>query len=237
MADATINRYTNGKIYRLVNSVDDEIYVGSTCSTLAKRFYGHKKDAERELLPAYKHLNKVGWNNVSIVLIEEYSCENKNQLERRERYWIETLKATLNKAIPTRTIKEWHEDNKDKIKEHNAKYRADNIEKIRETQAKWYVENAEKRKEYIHNNKNIIAEKKKEYREKNKEVIAEKKKQYHERNRENLNSKKREHYQQNREALTEKAKEYRKTNCEAVRARDRERYAKKKAEREGTQSA
>lgn len=228
MAD---NRYSNGKIYRLVNSVDDEEYVGSTCTTLAKRLYGHKKDAQRGKLPAYKHLNEVGWNNVSIVLIEEYSCENKNQLERRERYWIETLKPTLNKTIPTRTIKEWYEDNKDKVKEQHAKWLAENAKKMREYYAKYYAENTDKIKEYRHNNKEMIAKKKKEYHQKNKQVIAEKRKQYHEKHREILNLKKREHYQQNREALVEKAKEYRKANCEAIRARDRERYQRKKAEK------
>ena len=29
-----MNRYNNGKIYKLVNDVDDEIYVGSTTGTL-----------------------------------------------------------------------------------------------------------------------------------------------------------------------------------------------------------
>lgn len=41
------NRYKNGKIYRLVNSVDDEFYVGSTCLPLAKRKSTHKSEAKK----------------------------------------------------------------------------------------------------------------------------------------------------------------------------------------------
>jgi predicted GIY-YIG superfamily endonuclease len=42
----TTNKYAKGKIYRLVNDVDNEFYVGSTCDLLSKRLYGHKKDAK-----------------------------------------------------------------------------------------------------------------------------------------------------------------------------------------------
>jgi hypothetical protein len=37
-----MNRYENGKVYKLINLVDDQIYVGSTCLTLSKRMYGHR---------------------------------------------------------------------------------------------------------------------------------------------------------------------------------------------------
>ena len=33
------SRYQNGKVYKLVNCVDDKIYIGSTCARLSKRFY------------------------------------------------------------------------------------------------------------------------------------------------------------------------------------------------------
>jgi len=32
-----MNRYGNGKVYKLVNYIDGEIYVGSTCLSLSKR--------------------------------------------------------------------------------------------------------------------------------------------------------------------------------------------------------
>ena len=34
--------YADGKIYKLVNNVDNKIYVGSTCNPLRLRKSGHK---------------------------------------------------------------------------------------------------------------------------------------------------------------------------------------------------
>ena len=205
---ATTNRYANGKIYRLVSNVDEEFYVGSTCSILAKRLYEHKKDAERGILPAYKHLNEVGWDNISIVLIEEYSCENKNQLERRERYWIETLKPTLNKTIPTRTVKEWYEDNKEKVREQAAKYRKDNAEKIREYHEKYYAENADKIREkgakYRAENAEKSRERHAKYRAENADKIREKGAKYRAENAEKIREKKAKYYEQNKDKVKER---------------------------------
>lgn len=101
MAD---NRYARGKIYKLVNNVDEEFYVGSTCTSLAKRLYGHKTKSKHTPLPAHRHFIEIGWDTVDIVLIEEYACSNKMELERRERYWIEDLKPSLNKNTPAMTV-------------------------------------------------------------------------------------------------------------------------------------
>ena len=65
--------YGNSKIYKIVNNVDDKIYVGSTCSSLAKRKGQHKANLNKyPNMASYKHFNEVGWDNVDIVLIETY---------------------------------------------------------------------------------------------------------------------------------------------------------------------
>lgn len=191
MADTKDNRYKNGKIYRLVSSVDDEFYVGSTCTSLAKRLYNHKIDTRRNPMRlVYQHLNKVGLDNVDIVLVEEYACENKMELERRERYWIETLKPTLNRQLPTRTRQEYS-------------------------------------KEYREQNKNALAEKKKEYRVQHKEVVAEYQKNYREQNKEVIAKQKKDHYEKNKERY----KIIYEQNKDEINARQRERYAQKKAQK------
>jgi len=93
--------YANGKIYKLVNNVDDEIYVGSTCNPLYKRKYGHKSESTKHphLLKS-QHFSRLGWENVEIILIENHPCESKQDLLKRERYWIDELKPSLNKALP-----------------------------------------------------------------------------------------------------------------------------------------
>ena len=41
-------RYKNGKIYKIVNDINDQLYIGSTCLPLSKRLYNHKKECERD---------------------------------------------------------------------------------------------------------------------------------------------------------------------------------------------
>jgi hypothetical protein len=196
MAD---NRYKNAKVYRLVNTVDDEIYVGSTCSPLPKRLYEHKQKAN--LYPnrrVYQHFDTIGFENVKIVLIEEYPCNNKMELERRERHWIEETKAGLNKILPTQTKKEYREKNKEVITIAKKLYYQNNKEVI-----------GEKTKQYIEINKEVVAQKKKEYYDKNKEVAANRMKQYREKNKEVLDRKKKEWWNENKEVINAKRREAR----------------------------
>jgi len=139
MAD---NMYKNGKIYKLVNDVDDKIYIGSSCNVLATRLNQHK--AKSKCYPdrhVYKHLNEIGWESVKIILVEDYPCDTKKHLEARERHWIDTLKPELNKQFPTRTKVEYRIDNKEKIAEYKQQYRIDNKEKIAEYHQQYYNEN------------------------------------------------------------------------------------------------
>ena len=102
-----MNRYQNGAIYKIVNNIDDQIYVGSTCLMLAKRLYDHKRTATRKPnQPVYRHLSEIGWENVRIILVEQFPCDTKDQLEQRERYWYDMLKPKLNKNKPRITYSE-----------------------------------------------------------------------------------------------------------------------------------
>ncbi|NND24086.1 MAG: hypothetical protein HKN86_05265, partial [Acidimicrobiia bacterium] len=66
------------------------------------------------------------------IMVHEASLENKLQKDKLEREFIEKLNPTLNICLPTRTKKEWKQDNKKKIAEHNKLYREQNKEKIAE---------------------------------------------------------------------------------------------------------
>jgi group I intron endonuclease len=89
--------YGIGKIYKLVNSVDGKICIGSTCQTLAKRKGEHKRYATKYVnRKVYQHLNSIGWENVRIVLIENYACGSRDELRAREEYYIDLLKPSLN---------------------------------------------------------------------------------------------------------------------------------------------
>ncbi len=194
--------YTKGKIYKLICNETSKIYIGSTCQSLCKRYgdhvaqYKYWKNTNKNYVSSFKLIID---GNCDIVLIENYSCNNKEELHARERYWIEQYDC-VNKIIPTRTQHEYRNDNIDKIKEydndryHNERklnndyqekikdYRDKNKEKTQEYNKQYYINNKEKIKKatlnYANNNKDKIKESNKKYRENNKEKIAEINKEY-----------------------------------------------------------
>jgi hypothetical protein len=56
-----LSKYLNGKINKIVNDVDNLIYVGSTIRPLNRRFTGHKCDAKlHPNIKLYQHFKKYG---------------------------------------------------------------------------------------------------------------------------------------------------------------------------------
>jgi hypothetical protein len=86
------------------------------------------------------------------------------ELERRERYHIDTLKPSLNCNIPTRTQKEYREAHKQELAQKSKKYREVHKQEL-----------AQKKKKYYEDNKEILNVKNKEYNEKNKTRLRAKK--------------------------------------------------------------
>ncbi len=122
--------FGKGKIYKITNDFNDDVYVGSTCDTLIKRFSSHKqsrKDKTKYHKPLYKLMNEIGFERFRIDLIEDCPCDDKYQLRQREGYFIRQF-GTLNIEIAGRTIKEWENENK----EHKREYRKQNQEHIQE---------------------------------------------------------------------------------------------------------
>jgi hypothetical protein len=147
-----MNKYQNGKIYKLVNTEGTLTYIGSTCQTLAKRKANHHsnyknwKNGKSRYTTSFKIFDD-DEDGCQIILLEAFPCESKIELEMRERYYIETIEC-INKVRPTRTIKEYFEDNKDKIQVNNKQYREKNREKLREIQKKYREDNKNKIQEY-----------------------------------------------------------------------------------------
>ena len=83
--------FSKGKIYKITNDFNDDVYVGSTCDELNKRMNIHKYKAngnERSHLPIYKLMNEIGFNRFRIDLIEDCPCNNIYDLRKKEGYWI-----------------------------------------------------------------------------------------------------------------------------------------------------
>ncbi len=87
--------YANAKIYKLVNDINDDFYVGSTTTSLKNRKCWHKKKG-RQMPRVKATYDVIGWKELKIILIEEYPCGNNEQLRKRERYYFDLLKPQLN---------------------------------------------------------------------------------------------------------------------------------------------
>ncbi len=195
--------YSKGQIYTIRCRTDDtKIYVGSTIQPLYKRFYNHKIDSCKERCMNMKLYIEVNgnWDDWYIELYENYPCNNKNELEKREGEIIRLI-GTLNRYIAGRDRKEYYVDNADKIKQ----YFIENAAKIREQQKQYYIDNTniikEKTKQYYIKNFDKIKEKKKLYNIENADKIKEKEKQYCIENADKIKERKKQYYLKKKELL------------------------------------
>ena len=175
------NKYHSGKIYTIRSHRTDKYYIGSTCSPLHKRLYQHK--LQYRMFQAGKFclvtsFEIIKFDDCYIELYENYKCNSRNELTKREGEVIRLLKnEVVNIRVDGRTIKEYRADNKEKIIEINKEYRANNKAKIAEIHKEYRANNKDKIKKYYADNKANILEKQKEYYVDNKTKIAEKKKE------------------------------------------------------------
>ena len=125
-----MRRYANGKIYKIVNDVDDQIFVGSTCKQrLCQRMAMHRADFCRFLeddsrdfeIKLYFHILEIGQDHFRIELIENYACETKEQLRAREGHWLSLLHPSLNIKITGITLEEYRLENVDAMRAHRRK--------------------------------------------------------------------------------------------------------------------
>jgi hypothetical protein len=92
--------YSNSKIYKIVPTNGDDIcYIGST----TKQYLSQRMDAHRSVFKQWQKNNKAektssvelfdkyGLENCKIVLIENFPCNSKDELEKREGEWIKKI--------------------------------------------------------------------------------------------------------------------------------------------------
>ena len=137
--------YSKGKIYKIYCNITGETYYGSTVNTLAKRMGTHRDEA-KETSKTCTSKSIMSRGDYDYSLVENYNCNNKQELHARERYWIENNEC-VNKKIPGRTPKEWYEANKDKISEEKKVFYEANKDKISEQKKVFYETNKDKIKE------------------------------------------------------------------------------------------
>lgn len=180
--------YQNTIIYKIYSKDANitETYIGSTTNFI-KRRYAHKSTCYNEKsklynLKVYSYIrDNGGWCSWDMIEIEKYPCNNIKEAKLRESYWIKELKSSLNSCIPSRTKKEYYENNKEYLDKKHKHYYENNKQII-----------LEKQKQYSEDNKQKIAKRCKKYRENNKQIILEKGKVWYENNKNKINEKRKE---------------------------------------------
>jgi len=209
--------YKNAKIYKIIDIGYTKMYIGSTTQPLYKRLSKHKCDYKRwkngkltKKITSFDLFDEFGIENCKIELVEEFKCENKEQLHKKEGEHIKN-NICVNKFIAGRTRKEYNEVNKDKIKERKNQY----YEANKERQKAYHKANKEQQKSYREVNKEKIKEYKKKYDESNKERY----KQYYEVNKDIIKEQRKKYYELNKDKIKEYKKKYyesKKNNCKSL---------------------
>jgi hypothetical protein len=187
------------------------IYVGSSIDTLPKRLGKHKADCKSgKRISLYSYIKNNDWSNWYIEWYEDFPCNSKQELNRREGQVIREI-GTINKQITGRTRKEYCEENADKIK-------------------KYYQNNSDKIKKYYEDNRDKIKAREKEYRENNADKIKEKKKKYREEtvDREKEKARLKKYREDNADKEKARWKKYREDNRDKINRRRREMRKMKK---------
>jgi len=198
--------YSNLVIYKICckDPTVNDIYIGHT-TNFVKRKYQHSRSYLN--CNSHEHYKKLyvfmrdngGWENWSMLQVEEFKCNTKREAEAREHFWIERLGATLNCIMPYAMCKE-----------HPVEYKKE-----------WYIENKEhvlyKHKQRYEEKKDIISVYQKEYAEKNKDKLNAYNEEYREKNKESLSYKKKDYRESHKEEISETLKEWRLKNKDKIK--------------------
>ena len=124
-----MNKYQESKIYKVISKHSKLPYYGSTVQTLRKRYHGHNTTFRRGKKHAVCELLKLG--DCKIELVEHYPCNTKEELIKREDYYIKNndcinirqayMTKEYEKEYNKKYLKQHYKDNKDKHNERGNK--------------------------------------------------------------------------------------------------------------------
>ena len=146
--------YSKGKIYKVVDFEMTKCYIGSTVQPLCSRMATHRDHYRKYVngksliwASVFRLFDEFGLKNCKIVLVENYPCNSKEELEGREGEYQKNTEC-VNKYTAGKNPEEQKLENSNRQKQQ----RIDNPEKVREYDRQAYY----KRKE--HKNRPYICE-------------------------------------------------------------------------------
>ena len=145
--------YQQGKIYKVLNTIDNEIYAGSTCEALSQRMARHRSTPKRNTnCLIHKHMSQLGVEHFYIELIMYFPCNRNEELVKREGEIIRSI-GTLNKC-GTINIKE-------NMFEYHKQYHHDYLDKRKEQKHIWYEKTRSILRNIMKQTRNILRNSKK----------------------------------------------------------------------------
>lgn len=84
-----------GSIYKIVNSKNDKIYIGSTIQSINTRFSKHKSDMNRKNMNILRFMNEIGFEFFNIILIESVEIESKAELLKIEEKYMNEFRESI----------------------------------------------------------------------------------------------------------------------------------------------
>lgn len=159
-----MSKYQNGKIYMIKSRETENIYIGSTYCELGRRISLHRSNYKRQLegkkVSNCSSYELVKFADNYIELVENFPCNNKQELFRREGEVIKNTKNCVNITVSGRTKEEYYKD--DKVKERRREYELSRPkevkEKIKKYKSQWTKDNREDIKNKYNENKDAINE-------------------------------------------------------------------------------
>lgn len=220
--------YQEGKIYKL-QCKDGHYYIGSTIQTLANRFSSHKSASKTQTSHAYQYINTIGWENVTIELVEYYPCDTKDHLDKKEDDYLKQHiedpmclnrhRSYVSEEEDKQKKKQYYEEHKEDLLEYQRKYKEENRDYILHRSAHYRLTHADE-----------LVEKQKEYVTKNKEKVQEARRKRYEQNKE----KEQEYHKQYVQTHQEEMKQYKKAWAERYKETHVEEIAEERAQKRVT---
>ena len=130
--------------YKIVNVLDDKIYVGSTRQKLSSRLSGHRVQMKKgNNTKIYQHMREIGIDKFSIIELDRREVMDRQDQLKFEREYYDKLKPELNMILPYNS----HSEHLARARKIQSKWRLNHSEKVREIKSKWYKNNSEKVRE------------------------------------------------------------------------------------------
>ena len=175
-----------------------------------RRDYKLYKEGKRtHALAVFLLFDEFGVGNCKIELVEQFPCNSRAELEKREGYHTQANQC-VNKYIAGRTQSEYYEQLREQICARNRDFRKRHLEHYRQKDKERYDKHKEKLlehgRQYYSLNKEHKGQYRRVYYETHKDKCLDYGREYREKNKEQLSNHAKDYYIRNREKILERCK-------------------------------